>query len=113
MSGAGFAVLYRFRVRQGSEADFAVDWAVVTRWLRDHRGGLGSRLHRAEDGTLVAYAQWPSSAARDAAFAAGDHNTPSEVVQARAGMRAVLTAPTTEERLMPLADELALVPAAL
>lgn len=27
------------------------------------RGALGSRLHRAEDGTWVAYAQWPSKAA--------------------------------------------------
>jgi hypothetical protein len=35
-------------------------WEIVTREIRDHEGGLGSRLHRAADGTWVAYAQWPS-----------------------------------------------------
>lgn len=31
----------------------------MTMAIRAHRGGLGSRLHLAEDGWWVAYAQWP------------------------------------------------------
>lgn len=31
--------------------------------IRDHRGGLGSRLHGDSSGWIVAYAQWPNVAA--------------------------------------------------
>ena len=37
-------------------------WETLTQGIRAGRGGLGSRLHRAEDGTWVAYAQWPDRA---------------------------------------------------
>ena len=58
----GFCVLYRFRVRPGEEAAFVAAWAELTHAIRDQRGGLGSRLHRDDDGTFVAYAQWPDRA---------------------------------------------------
>lgn len=61
-SRVGFCVLYRFRVREGAEDDFIQAWAQLTRGIREQRGGLGSRLHRDEDGTFVAYAQWPDRA---------------------------------------------------
>ena len=54
-----FCVLYRFRIRAGAEESFRHGWARVTEAIRDTRGGLGSRLHVAEDGTWYAYAQWP------------------------------------------------------
>ena len=54
-----FNVVYRWEVREGKEALFEQTWAQVTELIRSHRGGLGSRLHRCEDGTWVAYAQWP------------------------------------------------------
>lgn len=38
--------------------------------LLEHRGSLGSRLHRADDGCWYSYAQWPSAEARTLAFAA-------------------------------------------
>ncbi len=58
----GFCVLYRFRVRDGEENDFVSAWAALTHGIREQRGGLGSRLHRDDDGTFVAYAQWPDRA---------------------------------------------------
>jgi len=64
----GLCVLYRWRLRPGTELRFIEAWSRVTLLLREQRGALGSRLHRADDGTWYAYAQWPSSAARDAAF---------------------------------------------
>lgn len=60
MTVDGFAVIYRWRVRSGMEASFVEAWEFVTRAIRDQRGGLGSCLHRADDGTWVAYARWPS-----------------------------------------------------
>ena len=57
-----FAVIYRWRVHPGMEESFTAAWETLTRGIREGRGGLGSRLHRAEDGTWVAYAQWPDRA---------------------------------------------------
>jgi hypothetical protein len=58
--GIGFCVLYRWRVKPGRDQEFRKAWETVTREIRDHGGGLGSRLHKASDGTWLAYAQWPS-----------------------------------------------------
>ena len=55
----GFIVIYRFRVRPGREGSFRTGWSRLTEAIRRHRGGLGSRLHRSDDGLWVAYAQWP------------------------------------------------------
>src|SRR3954453_19632560 len=62
----GFAMLYRFRVRAGMEAEFTDAWAGLTELIRDHRGGRGSPLHRGDDGLFYAYAQWPDRAAWEA-----------------------------------------------
>ncbi len=62
--------LYRWRLIEGLEAQFAVAWTEVTRFYRDKCGSLGSRLHRGDDNIWYAYAQWSSAADRDAAFAA-------------------------------------------
>jgi heme-degrading monooxygenase HmoA len=58
-----FVVIYHWRLRPGKEAQFRQGWERGTRALMRLRGALGSRLHRADDGTWVAYAQWPSRAA--------------------------------------------------
>lgn len=62
-----FTVLYRWRLVPGREGDFEAAWAEMTDLIRARCGGLGSRLHRAADGTFVAYAQWPSRAAWEGA----------------------------------------------
>ncbi|MEM7261690.1 MAG: antibiotic biosynthesis monooxygenase [Planctomycetota bacterium] len=65
----GFAVIYRWRLKAGMEAQFAAAWSEVTDQLLQHRGSLGSRLHRGPDEVWYGYAQWPSAEARTAAFA--------------------------------------------
>ncbi len=64
--GAMFVAMYRWRLKPGTEAQFAEAWAERTRAVVSQEGGLGSRLHRAADGMYVAYAQWPSRAAWEA-----------------------------------------------
>ena len=56
----GFAVIYRWRLRPGMEQQFQEAWATITETFMEERRGLGSRLHRDDDGYWVAYAQWPS-----------------------------------------------------
>ena len=46
--------------KPGTEERFIRCWAEMTELIKVECGGLGSRLHRAADGTLFAYAQWPS-----------------------------------------------------
>jgi len=65
--GFGFAVIYRWRLHPGQEDAFAKAWAEVTHAIRDQCGGLGSRLHKTDDGVWLAYAQWPGRAMWDAA----------------------------------------------
>lgn len=55
-----FAVLYKFKVKAEQEADFGKHWADMTKEFTDVHGGLGSRLHKSDDGSLFAYAQWPN-----------------------------------------------------
>jgi len=64
--GPAFAVLYRWRLVPGREASFEAAWARMTERIAADAGGLGSRLHRAADGTWAAYAQWPDRAAWEA-----------------------------------------------
>lgn len=66
-----FVVVYRWRVKAGSEGAFRAAWARLTDAIREKHGSLGSRLHVAVDGTFVAYAQWPSRARRDEAVERG------------------------------------------
>ena len=60
-----FAVVYRWRLHPGSEDRFQDGWERVTRAIRAGCGSHGSRLHRAADGTWVAYAVWPDAATRE------------------------------------------------
>ena len=62
MNDIGFTVVYRWELKPGREDSFIQAWRKVTELIRDQRGGLGSRLHKAADGTWVAYAQWPDRA---------------------------------------------------
>ena len=53
-------VLYRWKLKAGGEPIFREGWREMTESIYRTRGSLGSRLHRAEDGTWLGYAQWPS-----------------------------------------------------
>jgi heme-degrading monooxygenase HmoA len=56
-------VLYRWKPKPGGEAIFQEGWREMTESIYRTRGSLGSRLHRAEDGTWLGYAQWPNEEA--------------------------------------------------
>jgi len=58
-----YAVIYQFDVIQGQEEDFETLWQMVTESFIQHAGGLGSRLHKNETGSYIAYAQWPDKKA--------------------------------------------------
>jgi quinol monooxygenase YgiN len=64
-----FTLIYRWRVHPGREQQFVDAWLRMTEIIRDREGSLGSRLHRAQDGLFVAYAQWPSQQAWEASDA--------------------------------------------
>ncbi len=67
MKPGNFAVMYRWRIHPGMEDDFIAAWTEVTKSLV-HEGSFGSRLHLADDGTYVGYAQWPDADTRGRAF---------------------------------------------
>jgi len=67
VSSPEFVVLYRWRLKPGSEETFVRAWSDRTKALLE-LGSLGSRLHRGDDGIWYSYARWPSAAVRTAAF---------------------------------------------
>lgn len=54
-----FIAIYRWKLKPGCEERFREGWRRRTMEIRERSGSFGSRLHRAEDGTWLAYAQWP------------------------------------------------------
>lgn len=53
-----FIALYHWKIKPDCEAEFQEGWRRITLEIRENCGGLGSRLHKSEDGTFIAYAQW-------------------------------------------------------
>lgn len=59
---AMYAVIYRWQVVPGLEAQFEAGWRRGTERIAAEFGGWGSRLHRMSEGVYIAYAQWPDKA---------------------------------------------------
>lgn len=55
-----FSVIYTFKVKPGLEEGFIESWVGLTQLIYSNGGSLGSKLHKAQNGNYVAYAQWPS-----------------------------------------------------
>ncbi len=55
-----FCIIYKFTVKPGHEDQFRQHWLAVTHWYYRHAGSLGLRLHRANQGEYIGYAQWSS-----------------------------------------------------
>ena len=55
-----FCVIYKFTVKAGCKSKFRYNWVAVTQWNYRHAGSFGSRLHRANGGDYIGYAQWAS-----------------------------------------------------
>ncbi len=54
-----FCVVYQWKVKPGHDEQFRGTWRTITEAIFQQHGSLGSRLHNSDDGTFVAYAQWP------------------------------------------------------
>ena len=57
---------YRWKIKFGKEKQFEDNWAIVTKAIREQCGSYGSRLHQAENGEYIGYAQWPDVQTREA-----------------------------------------------
>jgi RimJ/RimL family protein N-acetyltransferase/heme-degrading monooxygenase HmoA len=67
------AVIYRWRVKPGMEAQFAEGWSEGTAAIHERCASFGARLHRPRDGDVwVSYARWPDEASRKACFKNND-----------------------------------------
>lgn len=71
-SGVGFIVIYRWRLHADKEKQFQQVWSRNTPRIIERCGGLGSRLHKAEDGTWLAYAQWPNKETWERSYSVPD-----------------------------------------
>jgi heme-degrading monooxygenase HmoA len=76
-----FAVIYRWRIIAGKEAEFEAGWRAGTRAIAKEFGGWGSRLHKGEAGVYVAYAQWPDEATWAKAMECRMHHSDDEARQ--------------------------------
>jgi len=73
-----FAVIYRWKLIPGREAQFEEGWRAGTEAISREFGGWGSRLHRGDDGVAVAYAQWPDRETWEKAMATRMHHSNDE-----------------------------------
>ncbi len=94
-----FAVLYEFKLKPGTEPAFREAWGTATRAIRARYGTSGSRLHRTDDGALVAYAVWPDRATWETA-----QSLPSVSPEPGTAMRACMAEPMTSTPLNVLDD---------
>lgn len=102
------AVIYRWRILPGREAEFAAAWRIVTDAIVAACGSHGSCLHQDSEGIFVAYARWQSEAARQACFAnqLTAASTSADVTAARARMRAAIAEALPEQVLNVYDDAL-------
>lgn len=55
----GFCIIYSFQVHDGKVEQFIQAWKNLTELIYQHRGSLGSRLHKLSELEYIAYAVWP------------------------------------------------------
>ncbi len=79
------AVVLEFDVIDGKEKEFVSAWTECTKVIYENFGSLGSRLHIAENGSYIAYAQWPND---DVYEKSGEW--PERLIKIRDRMRATL-----------------------
>lgn len=59
------SIIYQFTVKENQHKAFIEAWKEMTLLIRECRNGLGSRLHKKDENTYIAYAQWPDKETRD------------------------------------------------
>jgi hypothetical protein len=63
-----FAVIYRGFIKQGTEDEYKNLWRKVATYFIQHRGALGSCLHKTQEGEWIAYSRWPDKQTRDSSW---------------------------------------------
>lgn len=63
-----FAVIYRAHLKPDREAEYIRMWHKIALYFKEHRGALGSSLHKTDDGLWIAYSRWPTKEVRDASW---------------------------------------------
>jgi len=79
-----FVAIYSFKVHPGKDDQFINAWKELTELILAFEDSLGSRLHKENEDTYIAYAQWKS---REQWENAGD-NLPESSAPIRAEMKA-------------------------
>ena len=74
-----FAVLYRASVYPAREEEYQRLWHQVATFFVQHRGALGSCLHKTKQGEWIAYSRWPDKTTRDASWPQ-ENEEPSETL---------------------------------
>jgi hypothetical protein len=77
-----FVVLFRWQLDEMHLQSFKEGWSEIIRFNIEKYSALGSRLHKASDGSWISYSQWPS---RDHWLRSKDGE--SQIVHARDKMR--------------------------
>lgn len=54
-----YCIIYKFEIIPDREERFLNAWSDMTALIASDFGGMGSRLHRLDESTFMAYAQWP------------------------------------------------------
>ena len=54
-----FIVIYSFKIIEGKELYFINAWRELTNFIYESAGSYGSRLHKVDNNSFIAYAQWP------------------------------------------------------
>ena len=79
------SIVLEFRVIEGKEDEFIRAWTKCTEVIYQNFQSLGSRLHRSETGSFIAYAQWPDQTTYETSG-----KWPPELVEYRDDMRKLL-----------------------
>lgn len=77
-----FAVIYKNKIKKDKEKIFVQAWKVIAQHFINHRGALGSSLHKTEDGFWLVYSRWPTRAMRDASWGDNKEILPEEIMRA-------------------------------
>ncbi len=72
----GFSAIYQAYIKPNRESDYQNAWKIIAKYFVEHRGAIGSCLHRTAEGMWVAYSRWPDKKTRDASWPG--ENDPSE-----------------------------------
>ena len=91
-----YTIIYKFNIKSNTRDAFINAWKEMTLLIKEHEGGLGSRLHIEDQNTFIAYAQWSDKET----FEKSGNNLPQEASDIRSRMRSSCI---SVERLMEMA----------